>query len=56
LLRLRGRGQLLGERRGDQLVEVRIVIDDEELSEAERALYGRLRELEEERREAAGGG
>ena len=56
LLRLRGRGQLLGDRRGDQLVEVRIIIIDEELSEAERALYGRLRELEEERREAAGGG
>ena len=55
LLRLRGRGQILGERRGDQLVEVRIVIDDA-LSEAERALYGRLRELEEERRESAGGG
>ena len=48
LLRLRGRGQRSGERAGDQLVEVRIVIPDP-LSEAEEALFRRLRELDEER-------
>ncbi len=55
LLRLRGRGQTLGERRGDQLVEIRIVIDDG-LGEDEQALYRRLRELEAERRLQAAGG
>ena len=55
LLRLRGRGQSLGERRGDQLVEIRIVID-EGLGEDEQALYRRLRELEAERRLQAAGG
>jgi curved DNA-binding protein len=48
LLRLRGRGQEHGGQRGDQLVEVRIVVD-ETLDEAEQALYRRLRELAEER-------
>ena len=52
LLRLRGRGQSLGERRGDQLVEIRIVIDDD-LGDDEQALYRRLRELEGQRREEA---
>ena len=47
LLRLRGRGQRLGDQVGDQLVEVRIVVP-EALSDAEQALYGRLRELEAE--------
>jgi DnaJ-class molecular chaperone len=46
LLRLRGRGQRHGEHRGDQLVEVRIVVNAE-LGEAEEALYRRLRELED---------
>ena len=55
LLRLRGRGQSLGERRGDQLVEIRIVIH-EGLGEDEQALYRRLRELEAERRLQAAGG
>ena len=50
LLRLRGRGQSLAERRGDQLVEIRIVIDDG-LGDDELALYGRLRQLEGERRQ-----
>ncbi len=45
LLRLRGRGLRQGERRGDQLVEVRIVVPDQ-LGEAEEALYRRLRQLE----------
>jgi curved DNA-binding protein len=49
LLRLRGRGLEWEGRRGDQLVEVRIVVD-EPLDEAEQALYKRLRELAEERR------
>ena len=49
LLRLRGRGQRLGERHGDQLVEVRIAVD-EEAGDAELALYRRLLELERERR------
>jgi DnaJ-class molecular chaperone len=44
LLRLRGRGLAQGERQGDQLVEIVIVIA-ESLSEAERALYRRLQEL-----------
>jgi DnaJ-class molecular chaperone len=44
LLRLRGRGLSQGERRGDQLVEVRIVVP-ETLSDAETALYRRLEEL-----------
>ncbi len=55
LLRLRGRGQELAERRGDQLVEIRIVIDDG-LGDDELALYRRLRELEAERRQEAAGG
>lgn len=44
LLRLRGRGQEWGDQRGDQLVEVRIVVP-EPLGEAEAALYRRLQEL-----------
>jgi DnaJ-class molecular chaperone len=44
LLRLRGRGQEWGELRGDQLVEVRIVVP-EALDDAEAALYRRLQEL-----------
>jgi DnaJ-class molecular chaperone len=48
LLRLRGRGLESAGRRGDQLVEVRIVVEDS-LDEAEQALYRRLRELAEER-------
>ncbi len=44
LLRLRGRGLPLGEQRGDQLVEVRIVVP-EVLGDAEAALYRRLQEL-----------
>lgn len=55
LLRLRGRGQQLAERRGDQLVEIRIVIDDG-LGDDELALYRRLRELEGERRQETAGG
>ena len=54
LLRLRGRGQRLGERHGDQLVEVRIAVD-EQAGEDELALYRRLRELEQERRGDTGG-
>lgn len=46
LLRLRGRGQRQGEQRGDQIVEVRIVVNADP-DEAEEALYRRLRELEE---------
>lgn len=53
LLRLRGRGQRHGERHGDQLVEVRIAVDDQ-ASDAELALYRRLRELEQERRGETG--
>ena len=51
LLRLRGRGMQWGDRCGDQLVEVRIVVP-EQLRDDERALYRRLRELaeDEERR------
>jgi DnaJ-class molecular chaperone len=52
LLRLRGRGQAWGEQRGDQLVEVRIVVPDQP-DETEQALYRRLLELERER-EAGG--
>jgi DnaJ-class molecular chaperone len=48
LLRLRRRGLASGDERGDQLVEVRIVVP-EVPSEAEEALYRRLREIEEER-------
>lgn len=44
LLRLRGRGQEWAEQRGDQLVEVRILVP-EQLGEAEAALYKRLQEL-----------
>lgn len=44
LLRLRGRGMEWGGQRGDQLVEVRIVVP-EELGEAETALYQRLEQL-----------
>jgi DnaJ-class molecular chaperone len=44
LLRLRGLGLSQGERRGDQLVELRIVLP-EQLSDAEAALYRRLEEL-----------
>ncbi len=54
LLRLRGRGQRLGERHGDQLVEVRIAVD-ELVGEDELALYRRLRELEQLRRGESGG-
>jgi curved DNA-binding protein len=49
LLRLRGRGQEFDGRRGDQLVELRIVFDDSP-DEADQALYRRLRERAEERR------
>ena len=44
LLRLRGRGLEWSEQRGDQIVEIKIVVP-EELSEAEVALYRRLEEL-----------
>ena len=44
MLRLRGRGLELDERRGDQLVEIVIVIPAE-LNDSERALYGRLQEI-----------
>lgn len=54
LLRLRGRGQRLGERHGDQLVEVRIAVD-EQAGDDELALYRRLRELEQQRRGETGG-
>ncbi len=47
LLRLRQRGQSQGEQRGDQLVEVRIVVPDRP-TEAEEALFRRLRELDRE--------
>lgn len=49
LLRLRGRGQELDGRRGDQLVELRIVFD-EPPDEADQALYRRLLERARERR------
>jgi curved DNA-binding protein len=44
LLRLRGLGLSQGERRGDQLVELRIVLP-EQLNDSEVALYRRLEEL-----------
>ena len=44
LLRLRGRGLQQGEQRGDQLVEVRLVVPSA-LTEAEEALYARLQQL-----------
>jgi len=44
LLRLRGRGLELEGQRGDQLVEIVVVIPSS-LTEAERALYRRLQEL-----------
>ena len=44
LLRLRGRGLELDDQRGDQLVEIVVVIPSD-LGEAERALYRRLQEL-----------
>jgi DnaJ-class molecular chaperone len=47
LLRLRGRGQQRGEERGDQLVEIRLVVP-QDLTEAEQALYRRLQELASE--------
>lgn len=53
LLRLRQRGQRLGEQRGDQLVEVRIVVP-ERPTEAEEALFRRLRELDREQNAAGG--
>ena len=46
LLRLRGRGLECQGRRGDQLVEVRLVVP-EELNDAEAALYRRLQELQQ---------
>ncbi len=53
LLRLRGRGQELDGRRGDQLVELRIVFD-EPPDEADQALYRRLLERAGERRSDGG--
>jgi DnaJ-class molecular chaperone len=47
LLRLRQRGQSQGEQRGDQLVEVRIVVPATP-TEAEQALFRRLQELHRE--------
>jgi curved DNA-binding protein len=44
LLRLRRRGLQQGDRRGDQLVEIRLVVP-QALTEAEEALYGRLQQL-----------
>ncbi|WP_115009096.1 DnaJ domain-containing protein [Synechococcus sp. N5] len=44
LLRLRGRGLQLDDERGDQLVEIVVVIPSD-LGDAERALYRRLQEL-----------
>jgi curved DNA-binding protein len=44
LLRLRGRGLQQGEQRGDQLVEVRLLVPSA-LTEAEEALYARLQQL-----------
>ncbi len=52
LLRLRHRGLTLAERRGDQLVEVRIVVPAHP-TEAEQALFRRLRELDQEQSAAA---
>ena len=48
LLRLRGRGLELGTQRGDQLVEIVIVIPSS-LEDDERALYQRLQEISLER-------
>jgi len=47
LLRLRGRGLQQGNQRGDQLVEIRLVVP-EALTEAEEALYARLQQLSAE--------
>jgi DnaJ-class molecular chaperone len=47
LLRLRGRGREWGHQRGDQRVEIRVVVPDE-LTEAEEALYRRLQQLASE--------
>ena len=47
LLRLRGRGLQVEDERGDQLVEIVVVIPSE-LGDAERALYRRLQELASE--------
>ena len=47
LLRLRGRGLQLDQERGDQLVEIVVVIPSD-LGDAERALYRRLQELASE--------
>ncbi|MCP9928781.1 DnaJ domain-containing protein [Cyanobium sp. CH-040] len=47
LLRLRGRGLEWGGQRGDQLVEIRIVVP-EQAGDAETALYRRLQELADE--------
>ena len=44
LLRLRGRGLERAGQRGDQLVEIRLVVP-QQLTEAEEALYGRLQQL-----------
>ena len=44
LLRLRGRGLRQGDQRGDQLVEVRLMVPSA-LTEAEEALYARLQQL-----------
>ena len=44
LLRLRGRGLQQGDQRGDQLVEVRLVVPSA-LTEAVEALYARLQQL-----------
>ncbi len=50
-LRLRQRGQSQGDQRGDQLVEVRIVVPAKP-TEAEEALFRRLRELDLEQNSA----
>lgn len=52
LLRLRGRGQSFAGQRGDQLVELRIVVP-EQADEDEQALYRRLRGRDEAKAEAA---
>ena len=54
LLRLRGRGLRDGQRCGDQLVEVRIVVPTD-LDEADQALYRRLQQLAQEREEGGSG-
>ena len=48
MLRLRGRGLQWGQRSGDQLVEIRVVVPDHP-GDDELALYRRLRELARER-------